>query len=383
MKSLPILLTVCLLSFSGVAAQAGDSAFDRDHVIETMEKVADVQWGNEGERFYWPSYDRHVEILDRGWIRAAFYAGVIATWETTGEQRFYDRAVAWGEHGDWFPEARFRHADDIACAQTFLSVYEEDRDPVRIKAVDYILNSIVKNPMRGPEVGWKHDSNWAWCDALFMAPPVFAHYAAITGDTKYIDTMHILYTDTTDLLWAEDYDLYYRDYRFLPGADPELLTPTGKPVFWSRGNGWVFAGLPRVIKYLPEDWEHRAFYEDTFKKMAAALAKTQHDDGLWRASLLDDTKDPNPETSGTGFFCYGMAWGVNNGLLDEAEYLPRIRAAWAGLMKHVDEEGVVRSVQEVGFEPTAVQWDHSFEYGTGAFLLAGSEVVKLIDAGKL
>ena len=137
-------------------------------------------------------------------------------------------------------------------------------------------------------------------------------------------------------------------------------------------------GLARVLRELPADYKKRGFYEKNFKDMAAKIATLQQQDGLWRASLLDPDSYPGGEASGSGFFCYALAWGINNGLLDRNIYLPVVEKAWIGLNSLIQPDGRVGWVQPIGADPRMNFSAESWEvYGTGAFLLAGSEVIKL------
>jgi len=68
---------------------------------------------------------------------------------------------------------------------------------------------------------------------------------------------------------------------------------------------------------LPADDSRRVRYVEIFRPMASELVKRQQSDGLWRTNLDDPQELTNPETSGTGFFCYGLAWGINRGILDQ------------------------------------------------------------------
>jgi len=136
----------------------------------------------------------------------------------------------------------------------------------------------------------------------------------------------------------------------------------------------VFAGLARILAYLPEDHHMRPKYLALYRDMAASLAGRQGRDGLWRMNLDDAEEYPQPETSGTGFFCYGFAWGVNHGVLDRDRYLPVARKAWEGLVKNVSPEGKVRWGQPVGASPYEISGEDTHEYVTGTFLLAASEI---------
>jgi rhamnogalacturonyl hydrolase YesR len=148
-------------------------------------------------------------------------------------------------------------------------------------------------------------------------------------------------------------------------------------MFWSRGNGWVMAGIIRTLQYLPKDDPARAKYVAQFKEMAARVAELQSPDGLWRAGLLDSADYDLPENSGSAFFAYALAAGVNEGLLDKKTYRPVIDKAWAGLLHHVYADGRLGCIQQTGAEPQPFKASASYTYGVGAFLLAGSEIRKL------
>ena len=111
--------------------------------------------------------------------------------------------------------------------------------------------------------------------------------------------------------------------------------------------------------------------------MAESLAQSQGKDGFWRSSLLDPDEYPDPESSGTAFFTYGLAWGVNNGNLDTESYLPVLINSWDALYHAVDENGKVCRGQDVARSPGSVSKSDSREFVSGAFLLAASEVYKL------
>ena len=208
-----------------------------------------------------------------------------------------------------------------------------------------------------------------------MAPPVWARLAKITGEQKYLDFMDQEYHATYDLLWSKEHQLFFRDSSYFKKSEKN-----GQKIFWSRGNGWVFSGLALMIPDLPQDWDGRQFYLDTFRQMAEALKKAQRPDGTWSMGLLGDPKDyPIPETSGTAFFTHGLAWGINYGLLDRATYEPAVLKAWAALTACVTEEGLLGHVQPVGAAPGESYPDKTEVYGIGAFLAAGAEVAGLVD----
>ena len=199
-------------------------------------------------------------------------------------------------------------------------------------------------------------------------------------DDKILKLSDKLFKECYDLLYDKQEHLYARDIRYKwnePDIDP-LKESNGKKVFWSRGNGWVMGGLVRVLKELPKDYPTRDFYIQNYKEMAAKIISLQQDDGLWRSSLLDPEAYPGGEASGSGFYTYALVWGINNGILDKEKYLPAVEKAWVGLNGLIQPDGHVGWCQPIGADPKKNFNANSWEvYGTGAFLLAGSEVIKL------
>ncbi|MCU0749104.1 MAG: glycoside hydrolase family 88 protein [Akkermansiaceae bacterium] len=214
---------------------------------------------------------------------------------------------------------------------------------------------------------------WTWCDAVYMAPPTLARLHSATGDRKYLDFLDAEFQFTYDHLYDRQEKLFFRDATFF-----EKKTPNGRKTFWSRGNGWVYGGLALMLDHLPENHPKRGFYETLFKEMTTAILAAQQPDGLWRPSLLDPLEVPEGETSGSGFFTYGLAWGVHKGLLDRETHLPIITRAWNGLLTRIHADGLVGYVQPVGAAPDHLEAGSTQDYGTGAFLLAGSEILRML-----
>jgi unsaturated rhamnogalacturonyl hydrolase len=303
------------------------------------------------------------------WARAAFYDGMMAAYRATGDEQYLRQALAWGASRDWKLGDRPRHADDQSPGQTYLELYLLKKDPVMLAHTKATLDAMLSSPKRGR-------ADWWWCDALFMAPPVLVRLYAATGDERYLTFLNQMWWDTTDFLFDPEANLYYRDESYIG-----KLNADGKKIFWARGNGWVMAGTVRVLQYLPKDDPYRSRYVRLLQKMAASVSRLQGADGLWRPSLLDPQEAPVPETSGTGFFCYALAWGINQGYLERRTYLPVVKKAWRGLVGAVQQDGKLGWVQQIGAAPAKVSFDDNQEYGSGAFLLAASEMYKLKVSG--
>lgn len=354
-----LILFVCAVSFQ---AQTVD-VFNKKNIKERMLKVADWQLKN-------PKHEPY------DWTNGAFYAGVFAAYETTKSPVVMQALMDLGAKTEWKPGKRFDHADDIAINQMYLDVYRLKKDQKMLQPTIDVIKRLQTET--GNEVA-KHGITWWWCDALFMAPPTLAKLSKITGDNSYLATNDKFFQETYDLLYDKQEHLFARDAGYLINAQGEgKREANGKKIFWSRGNGWVLGGLARLLSELPRNYPKRTFYENLYKEMAAKVITLQQPDGLWRASLLDPDSFPGGEASGTGFYVYGLAWGINNKLLDKKTYLPAVKKGWTGINTLVHEDGKVGWTQPIGADPrknfTAESWE---VYGAGAYLLAGSEVIKL------
>src|ERR1035441_2219416 len=341
---------------------ASPSAITQKAVLATMKRVANWQLAN-------PSAHRATD-----WTQGAYYAGMMALAAVSDAPRYHDAMMEMGQKNDWKPSTNLiYHADNHCVLQTYLELYLQHHDPRMLEPAKQRCDQIMATPPRDendldftkPQALEK----WVWCDALFMSPPVWARLTAATGDRKYLDFMNQRWWRTSDHLYDKQEHLYYRDDRFLAKREAN-----GKKVFWGRGNGWVMGGLARVLQFMPTDYPDRQRYVDQFKEMAARLVSLQGEDGLWRASLLDPKSFPAPETSGSGFMLYGLAWGVNQKILSRADYEPAIRKAWQGLVHCVDAKGRLGFVQPIGTNPATLNATDTQVYGVGAFLLAGSEI---------
>ena len=314
---------------------------------------------------------RRARILTNDWIRSVFFIGVMAFWKSTSDPQYLKVALNWAEENDWLPGPHPRLADDHCAGQIYTELCLNFKDKKMIRPIQKIFDHMMADSKPGRE-------EWYWCDALFMAPPVLARLAAATEDHRYLDFMNRLWWDTAELLYDTECALFFRDQNYI--IQPDGTGPrekNGQKIFWSRGNGWVMAGIARVLQFMPDDYRTRQKFIRLFIEMAPAVSKLQHADGLWRASLLDPEHFPARETSGTALFCYAIAWGINNGILDRGTYFAVVEKAWQTLVGCVDQTGRLGWVQLPGDGARPVKKNDTMEYGSGAFLLAGSEMVKL------
>jgi rhamnogalacturonyl hydrolase YesR len=339
-------------------------AFSSKYIKATMGKAVEWQFRNP----------KHAPT---DWTNGAFYAGVVAAWKTTKSKDIYNALLDLGKSTQWKPGNRWYHADDIAICQTYVDVYKIEKRQEIIQSFIDTVSILMARPY--PTKKSIEIVKWWWCDALFMGPPALVKLGVSTGNNDYLNFSDQLFKECYDLLYNKEEHLFARDLSYvIKGDSNDKFEANGKKIFWSRGNGWVMGGLVRVLEELPVNYAERPFYENVYKEMSARLLELQQADGLWRASLLDPDSYPGGEVSGSGFYCYALAWGINNGLLEKATYLPAVKKAWYALNQCINGEGRVGWVQPIGADPRKNFNAESWEvYGTGAFLLAGSEVIKL------
>jgi unsaturated rhamnogalacturonyl hydrolase len=337
-------------------------------VAAAMTKVADWQLAQSQQ--YFTVFDRSKQLDGRIWTWGALYSGFMAASESLGDPKYSGAMRDMGKTYNWELSKTESDANQHSLAQTYLELYLIDKKPEEIAPTQATFDEILARPR--VELNSGRRIEWWWCDALFMAPGAWARLYAATGDKKYIAYLDEEWAKTSQQLWDPDAHLYYRDATFIGKTEKN-----GQKIFWSRGEGWVMAGLARTLEYLPKDDPSRAMYETQLKQMAAAVAKIQGPDGLWRAGMLDPADYDQPEISGSALMTYGIAWGVNNGLLDKKVYAPVITKAWAGMVSHIYADGRLGDIQQTGSAPALFKPASSWNYGVGGFLLAGSEIYKM------
>ena len=332
-------------------------------VLKAMEQAADWQLAN-------PSGHPRTD-----WTCAAGDAGFMALAGISGNPKYRDAMLALGETNQWQPGTRIYHADDHCIGQTYTELYLLYREPRMIKPLRERFDGILATPSEMQSLRFgnpKATENWSWCDALFMGPPTWMRLYAATDDERYMNFAVTNWWRTADYLYDKEEHLFFRDSTYFQRKEAN-----GKKVFWSRGNGWVMAGLVRVLQYLPMNHPDRPRFEGMFKDMSAKILTCQQADGLWRASLLDPASYTQKETSGSGFYTYALAWGVNQGLLDKTVFQPAVEKAWAALNSCVEADGKLTHVQPIGADPKKFAEMSTDIFGVGAYLLAGSEMYRM------
>lgn len=348
--------------------------FRAGELLAVMRRVADWQLDNferqsvEGSR-YPGSHDY------RSWVNAAMYVGLAGMTDVVSDAKYGMFLRTVGRKTQWQPGRNIFFADDLCVGQFYAMAYEKCRDSAMIRPTIEALERIMATPDTASLNYYAPGSHsrWCWCDAFFMAPTVFARIGRATGDSRYYDYLDRELRVACDTLYCPQERLFFRDTRYVG-----MREKNGERVFWGRGNGWVAAALTILIDNMPEDRPSRARYVALFREMMERIAGLQGPDGYWHASLLDPASYPAPETSATGFFTYGLLWGINRGLLDRDTYAAVAERGWRALCEAVRSDGMVGYVQPIGADPQQVNGNDTEVYGVGAFLMAGRQMYDYI-----
>ena len=321
------------------------------------------------------------------WDVAAYHTGNMEAYFITKNNEYRKYSEDWASHNKWMGakstnKAEWKYSygetdeyvlfgDWQICFQTYLDLYEIEKDEKKIaRAIEVMEYQMQTN---------KNDY-WWWADGLYMVMPVMTKLYKTTGNKLYLEKLYEYYQYANSIMYDTEEKLYFRDAKYVY---PKHKSRNGKKDFWARGDGWVFAGLAKVLKDLPENDPHRNEYVGKYNGMAAAIKKSQQPGGFWTRSMLDSAHAPGPETSGTAFFTYGMLWGINNNFLDEKEYLPIVLKSWDYLItKALHPGGKVGYVQPIGeraIPGQVVDQNSTSNFGVGAFLLAACEMYRYLD----
>ena len=375
---LTLMLFTLVVGLGGCASPPAGVAGNREQVIAAIDKVN-------------ASWQAHTPPQETAfWNVAAYHTGNIEAYRVTGNSAYLRYTEAWAAHNRWMgarsdDKASWKYSygetdeyvlfgDWQTCFQVYADLYLLDKDPRKIARAREVMEYQMATP---------RSDYWWWVDGLYMAMPVMTRLYKITGNRQYLEKLYEYYSHTNSIMFDAQENLYYRDARYV---FPKHKSANGKKDFWARGDGWAFAALARVLTDLPLDDPHRGDYVARFQAMAAALVPLQQPEGYWTRSLMDPAHAPGPETSGTAFFTFGLLWGVNSGLLPRERFLPAAQNGWRYLTTvALQPDGRLGYVQPIGdraIPGQVVDQNSTSHFGVGAFLLAGAEMVRLIDKGQ-
>ena len=378
MKNLSVVITAyvavlgILSAYSRPVSVIAEDMPSKDSVKAIIKRVADWQIEHMDDTSHTTRVGKPPHHI-RHWTHGALWVGMVKWANMADDDAYWAFLTDIANRGNWELHDRIYHADDHTVGQLYVELYRKFGGDAKFVPTMQRLDYIMQHPSKEPMWYGQHEhlERWTWCDALFMSPPVWAKMSTITGDPTYLDWMVNEYKATTDHLWDPEAHLFYRDNNFIDRRDQ------GRKIFWARGNGWVFAGLTLILDELEPESAYWAYFVGIYRQMAARLLELQTSDGYWAMSLLAADLYPTQETSGTSFFTFGLAWGINHGILDRDTFLPAVLKGWQSVTTAVTDDGMLGYVQPIGAEPGSAWPDKTEVYGVGAFLAAGSEVYQL------
>ncbi|WP_207531914.1 glycoside hydrolase family 88/105 protein [Desertivirga arenae] len=370
--------TLFLLLFSACSTRKqANISQNKDEVLEIINRV----------NGYWQS--SHPEPDRAFWDVAAYHTGNMEAYGVTRNESFRAYSERWAEKNEWNGaksnnksdwKYTYGEKDDFVlfgdwqiCFQTYIDLYQLDavKDERKVARAKEVMEYEMSTS--------KHDY-WWWVDGLYMVMPVMTKLYKLTGNRQYLEKLSEYYLYSDSLMYDKEEKLFYRDAKYIY---PKHKTASGKKDFWARGDGWVFAGLAKILKDLPKDAPNRNLFVNRFKGLAEALKDAQQAEGYWTRSILDPAQAPGYETSGTAFNTYAYLWGINNGYLSRKEYLPVVLRSWNYLTKiALQADGKVGYIQPIGeraIPGQVVDKNSTANFGVGAFLLASSEMYRYLS----
>lgn len=352
---------------------------------QQLPKQSDVMEYINRANQYWQSNNK--PQVRSFWDHGAYHTGNMEVVALTKNETYRKYSEDWAVHNQWMgaksaDKSKWKYkygetdehvlfGDWQICFQTYIDLYNLDPKDYKIARAKEVMEYEMSTP---------NNDYWWWADGLYMVMPVMTKLYKNTGNQLYLDKLYEYYTYANSIMYDKETGLYYRDAKYVY---PKHKTASGSKDFWARGDGWVFAGLAKVLKDLPKKDKHRKEYIEKFKRMAEAIAGSQQPEGYWTRSMLDAQQAPGPETSGTAFFTYGLLWGINNGYLSQSKYLPIALKGWNYLTKTaLQSDGRVGYVQPIGEKAIpgqVIDAKSTANFGVGAFLLASCELYRFLE----
>lgn len=358
------LITAVAALVAGLVPAAAHATPAAPHTAATCADLAPIQLAAD----HWIAGNS--SSVDSTWFNALFIKGDLDVFRMTGNAKYLNYAAAWAKHNKWKLPTNAPNDDGPEASQEYIDLFQ--LDPAH-PAVDIADARAYVNRQTASIEGGKQ-SNMTYVDAVELgALSAFAHFGVVDKNATELDAMAKLFAFPESHIYDVKNSLWWRDSRWV-----------GTTTHWSRGNGWIVLSLTNTIAALPATDPHRAHYIGLLQAMFAKLRTVQQPGGYWTAGPDRPADFPAPESTGTSFFTYGMAKGIQAGYLDAATYLPVVQKAWGWLhTTALRSNGVVGYVQGPSSQPSQhqpISPTATTNYGVGAFLLAGVAASKF-DAG--
>jgi rhamnogalacturonyl hydrolase YesR len=218
-----------------------------------------------------------------------------------------------------------------------------------------------------------------WADDMYMGVPALAEMGHLTGKREYYDDAVKNVLQMTHYLFNPQLSLYTHGWN--------ANNPDAPRFYWARANGWAVLTMSDLLDVLPKDHPGYPKVLAQLRTTLRGIAELQSGEGLWHQML--DRNDSYLETSASAIFTYVIAHAVNEGWVSAATYGSIAQAGWVGLTTRINSRGQVEGTcvgttfasDQIYYynRPTSVDALH----GYGPALLAGAEMIKLINNPKI
>jgi unsaturated rhamnogalacturonyl hydrolase len=314
------------------------------------------------------------------WGEGVQMIGLMKAFERTGDAAYADYVVKWAaiysprsrEELLGLKDLRPGYCGHWSPGTALLYLYQARREPDHLRMARMVLDFIRTGAERSPEGGLGHwqGSHQLWVDTLFMACPLLAGFGKTDGKPEYIDDAARQLIIQAGSLEDPATGLFFHMW--------DWETREHSNGLWGRGNGWVIMSLADTLEVMERKNPRYAELKRMALDLAAGLAKTQDSGGMWR-TVMDDPSTYE-ESSATSMVVYGLLKLIRFKVLPES-YRKLALRAWSAVGERYVKDGLVTGVS-AGTGPQAKSGYGKIKvgsetWGTGAYLLAGSEVDRL------
>ncbi|MDO1584946.1 glycoside hydrolase family 88/105 protein [Rhizobium oryzicola] len=274
---------------------------------------------------YFDAYARDYRYYKGGaWCYedGCLYRGLIALYEATGEQRWYDHLIrlVQGQVSEAGELAGYTlteyNIDNVLPGRTPVYLSQKTGDPRYLIAAKRLERQLQSHPRvkAGPHWHKLRYPHQVWLDGLYMALPFKAELGRLTGNKDLIHQAISEMLTALDLMFDAPSGLYrhgYDEERLQPWADPK----TGlSPAHWARAIGWMAMALVDLIE-ATEGEADQAKLIDKLQALLPVLGGLRTADGRWYQVIDQPALEGNyAESSATAMFAYSFLKAARLGL---------------------------------------------------------------------
>lgn len=261
------------------------------------------------------------------WGEALFTWALSLLDDELGEKRYFD---FYKKYVDSHIEKGYRvdQSDTSAPGLTAYALYlktgEEkykhvvDRVVNYMKTTEKVLEYMPNHLGTSPE-SWFYPKS-VWVDSVMMYGVFTSWYGKTSGDAELYDFAMKQPALFAKYLQDPNDKLFYHSY----WVKQKTTYPKSK-YYWGRGNGWVIAGLPKVIANLPDQSPEKENAIKIFSETSEALLAYQRTDGFFE-TVFNKPGKTYIENSATALIASGWLEGVRLGYLDKKFLEPAMKA---------------------------------------------------------